>query len=58
MMAGNGGYISCNHLASSSAEYNVFNKDTAKTIAGTINSHIANLSAQRAASLETNKALH
>jgi hypothetical protein len=58
MMAGKGGYTSCNCFplfqANSATDDNVLEDDTAETIAITINSHMANLSAQTAASLEAN----
>jgi hypothetical protein len=51
---GQGGYASCNHFAGfakNAAEDDVLDNDTAKTITTTINSHMANLSVQTAASL-------
>jgi hypothetical protein len=57
MTTGQEGYTSCYHFAAfanNAAEDDVLDNDTANTIATTINSHMANLSAQTAASLETN----
>ncbi len=57
MTTGQGGYTSCNHFAAFAnnvAEEDVLDDDTANTIATTINSHMANLSVQTAASLEAN----
>jgi hypothetical protein len=47
-----GGYT--NRNAGLSAEDNVSDDDTAKTIVGTINAHMANLSAKMTTSLEAN----
>jgi hypothetical protein len=55
MTTGQGGYVSCNHFtgfANNAADNDVSDNDTAKTMATTINSHMANLSAQMAASFE------
>jgi hypothetical protein len=41
-------------FAKNAGEDNILDDDTAKTIATTINSHMANLSAQMAASLKAN----
>ncbi len=52
-----GGYTSHNRFAAFTTEGaadNVSDEDTAETIAGTINSHMANLSAQTEASLKAN----
>jgi hypothetical protein len=57
MTTGQGGYSSCNRFtgfANNAGEDDVSDNDTAKTIAMTINSHMANLSAQTAASLKAN----
>jgi hypothetical protein len=58
MMAGQGGYTSCNRFApfeaNNATDDDVLDNDTVETIAITINSHMANLSAQTAASLEAN----
>ncbi len=57
MTTGQGGYVSCNRFAgfaNNAEEDNVLDDDTAETIATTINSHMANLSVQTAASLEAN----
>jgi hypothetical protein len=58
MMAGQGGYTSCNRFApfqaNNTTEDDVLDDNTAETIAITINSYMANLSAQTAASLEAN----
>ncbi len=58
MTAWQGGYTSCNHFApfqaNNATEDYVSDDNTAETIAITINSHMANLSAQTAASLEAN----
>ncbi len=57
MTTGQGGYASCNRFVgfvNNAGEDDVLDDDTAKTIAMTINSHMANLSAQTAASLEAN----
>ena len=57
MTTGQGGYASCNRFAglvNNAAEDDVLDNDTAETIATTINSHMANLSMQTAASLEAN----
>jgi hypothetical protein len=58
MTAGQGGYTSCNRFAPFQANNatvnNVSDDNTAETIAITINSHMANLSVQTAASLEAN----
>jgi hypothetical protein len=54
---GQGGYTSCNRFAvfaNNVAEDNVSDDDTANTITTTINSHMANLSMQTAASFEAN----
>ena len=55
--AAQGGYSLCNHFAALTTEGagdDHASDDTAETIAGTINSHMANLSAQTAASIEAN----
>ncbi len=56
--AGQGGYASCNRFAplqaNNAMENNVLKNNTVETIATTINSHMANLSAQTAASIKTN----
>jgi hypothetical protein len=55
MTTGQGGYASCNRFAgfaNNAEEDDVSDNDTAKTIATTINSHMANLSTQTAASLK------
>jgi hypothetical protein len=55
MTTGQGEYASCNRFAglvNNAAEDDVLDNDTAETIATTINSHMANLSMQTAASLE------
>ncbi len=57
MTTGQGGYTSCNRFAAFAnnvAEDDVLDNDTADIIAITINSHMANLSMQTAASLEAN----
>jgi hypothetical protein len=57
MTAGQGGYASCNRFAgfaNNAADDDVSDDDTAKTIATTIISHMANLSKQMAASFEAN----
>ncbi len=57
MTTGQGGYASRNRFAgfaNNAGEDNVLDDDTAKTITTTINSHMASLSAQTAASLEAN----
>jgi hypothetical protein len=57
MTTGQGGYVSRNPFAglvNNAAEDDVLGDDTAETIATTINSHMANLSVQMAASLEAN----
>jgi hypothetical protein len=57
MTTGQGGYASCNcfaGFASNAGEDNILDDDTAKTIAMNINSHMANLSTQTAASLKAN----
>jgi hypothetical protein len=58
MMAGQGGYTSCNRFApfqaNDATDDNVSDDNTAATIAITINSHMANLSAQTTASHEAN----
>jgi hypothetical protein len=56
MTASHGRYASQNHFAGFTAtnkEY-ISNNDTAITIAGTISSHFANLSAQMAATIKAN----
>jgi hypothetical protein len=56
MRAGQGGYTSCNRFAlfqaNNATDDDVLDDDTAETIAITINSHMANLLAQTAATLE------
>jgi hypothetical protein len=56
--AGQGGYTSCNLFApfqaNSPTDDNISDDDTAETIAITINSHMANLLVQTAASLKAN----
>jgi hypothetical protein len=56
--AGQGGYASCNRFAplqaNNAMEDNVSDNDTAETITTTINSHMANLLVQTAASIEAN----
>jgi hypothetical protein len=57
MTTGQGGYASCNRFvgfANNAGEDDISDNDTAKTIATNINSHMANLSAQTAASLKAN----
>jgi hypothetical protein len=58
MTAGQGGYTSCNRFApfqaNNTTDHYVLDDDTAETIAININSHMANLLAQTAASLEAN----
>jgi hypothetical protein len=58
MMAGQGGYTSCNRFApfqaNNATDGNILDDDAAETISNTINSHMANLSAQTAAFLEAN----
>jgi hypothetical protein len=56
MIASQGGYASQNRFAGFTAtnEEYVSNDDTAKTIAGPISSHFANLSAQMAATVKAN----
>jgi hypothetical protein len=58
MTAGQGGYASCNRFApfqtDNAMDNNILDDNTAETIAITINSHMDNLSAQTAASLEAN----
>jgi hypothetical protein len=57
MTTGQGGYASCNRFAgfaNNTEEDNILGNDTAKIIAMTINSHMANLTAQTAASFEAN----
>jgi hypothetical protein len=58
MMAGQGGYTSCNRFvpfqANNATDNDILDDNTAETIAITINSHMANLLAQTAASLEAN----
>jgi hypothetical protein len=58
MTAGQGGYASCNRFApfqaNNATEDDVSDNNTAETIATTINSHMAILSAQTAASIEAN----
>jgi hypothetical protein len=56
MMAGQEGYTSCNRFApfqaNNTTDNDILDNDTAETIAITINSHMANLLAQTAASLK------
>ncbi len=58
MTTGQGGYTSCNRFApfqaNNATDDNVLDNNSAETIAITINSHMANLSAQTAASFEAN----
>jgi hypothetical protein len=57
MTTGQGGYASHNQFAglvNNTADDNILDNDTAEIIATTINSHMANLSAQMAASLKAN----
>jgi hypothetical protein len=58
MTAGQGGYTSCNRFApfqaNNTTDNDVLDNNTAETIAITINSHMANILAQTAASLEAN----
>jgi hypothetical protein len=58
MMAGQGGYTSCNRFApfqaNNAMDDDILDNNTAETIAITINSHMANLLVQTAASLEAN----
>jgi hypothetical protein len=58
MTAGQGGCTSCNRFAPFQANIatddDLLDENTAETIAITINSHMANLSAQTVASLEAN----
>jgi hypothetical protein len=58
MTAGQGGYTSCNRFtpfqSNNATDDNISDNNTAETIAFTINSHMANLLAQTAASLEAN----
>jgi hypothetical protein len=58
IMAGQGGYTSCNRFApfqaNNATDGNILDDNTAETIAITINSHMANLSAQTATSLKAN----
>jgi hypothetical protein len=58
MTAGQGGNTSCNRFApfqaNNATDDDVLDDDTAETIANTINSHMVNLLAQTAASLEAN----
>jgi hypothetical protein len=58
MTAGQGGYTSCNCFApfqaNNATDDNILDNNTAETIAIAINSHMANLLAQTAASLKAN----
>jgi hypothetical protein len=56
MTTSQGGYTSPNHFAAfaNATDKEVLDNDTAETITTTINSHMANLSAQTAASLDAN----
>ena len=57
MTLGQGGYVSCNGYTTLTADRTakeVSDDDTAETITNTINSHMAHLSQQTAASLEAN----
>ena len=58
MTAGQEGYTSCNRFApfqaNNATDGNILDDDAAETISNTINSHMANLSAQTAAFLEAN----
>jgi hypothetical protein len=58
MTAGQGGYTSCNCFApfqaNNATDDDISDDNTDETIAITINSHMANLLAQTAASLEAN----
>jgi hypothetical protein len=58
MTAGQGGYAPCNcfapFLANNARVNDILGNDTAETIATTINSHMTNLLAQTAASIEAN----
>ncbi len=54
MTASQGGYASRNGFAGLSAVDDLLDNISAKTIAGTLTSHMANLSAQTATSIEAN----
>ena len=59
MTAGQGGYASRNHFTALAADGTAITKEgsndnTAETITGTINSHMAHLSQQTTATLEAN----